>query len=176
MKLAHSIGDTKHSNYHTREQILRCNDPIGFDGIYKSVYDNQDVLQGKSGIFFIMGDFVGGDNSFDIPHVPKLESYCNWDEIKEMASTYDFEIGWHTWSHDDLTLPHLSNSYIIRQLTPPFPMDTFAYPYGRYNKRVVDLVKSCGYKKAYSVTQGVSKHSPDPDKDFKIHRDYIKWD
>jgi len=79
MKLAHSIGIVKHPNYNTREQILSCNEPIGFDGIYKSVYDNQDVLEGKSGIFFVMGNYVGMDNSFEYPiHVPQIEQYCTW--------------------------------------------------------------------------------------------------
>jgi len=91
MKLAHSIGIVKHPNYNTREQILSCNEPIGFDGIYKSVYDNQDVLEGKSGIFFVMGNYVGMDNSFEYPiHVPQIEQYCTWSEIREMTEKYNF--------------------------------------------------------------------------------------
>lgn len=50
LRLAHNIGNVNHSNYHTREQISACNDPIGFDGIYKNVYDNQDILENKSEI------------------------------------------------------------------------------------------------------------------------------
>ena len=103
MKLAHNIGIEKHSNYNTREQILACQDEIGFDGIYKNVYENQDVLEGKSGIFFVMGDYLGKDNSFDLQNVPKLEQYCTLEEIKEMADKYNFKLGWHTWSHPDLT-------------------------------------------------------------------------
>lgn len=72
-RLAHNIGDTIHSNYNTREQILNCQDPIGFDGIYKNVYENRDVLKEKVGIFFVMGDYMGKDNTFDLPHVP------NWN-------------------------------------------------------------------------------------------------
>ena len=56
MKLAHNIGNYHHSNYNTREQILSCQEPIGFDGIYLNVYENQDVLVGKSGIMFVMGE------------------------------------------------------------------------------------------------------------------------
>jgi hypothetical protein len=52
-------------------------------------------------------------------------------------------------------------------------MDTFAYPYGRYNDLVVQCVKEAGFKEAYSVTQG-STNPNDPDHQFKIYRDYIR--
>ena len=88
MRLAHNIGTENHPNYHTREQILSCEDPIGFDGIYKSVYDNQDVLKNKSGIMFVMGNYLGKDNSFDLQNVPKLESYCTLNEVKVRNSSH----------------------------------------------------------------------------------------
>ena len=58
LRLAHNIGNEDHPNYHTREEILACDDPIGFDGVYRNVYENQDVLEGKSGIMFVMGNFL----------------------------------------------------------------------------------------------------------------------
>ena len=170
MVLAHNIGTENHSNYHTREQILACNDLIGFDGIYKNVYDNRDVLEGKSGVFFVMGDYVGKDNSFDLAHVPKLEKYCTWDEIHEMAETLNFKIGWHTWSHPDLT--KLSRTEIMQEITPPFPMKYFAYPYGNFNNLVIDCVKEAGYEMAWSVTQG-SQNPNEEDWTYKIYRPYL---
>lgn len=173
MKLAHNIGDIKHPNYNTREQILACNEPIGFDGIYKSVYWNQDVLVDKTGIMFVMGDFVGGDNSFDLPNVPRLEEYCTLEEVMELCGKYNFELGWHTWSHCDLTT--LSKEEIMMEIVPPMGLNIkhFAYPYGAYNDLVIECVKEAGYEKAYSVTQG-SQDPNDPDYNFKIYRDYIK--
>lgn len=171
MVLAHNIGGINHSNYNTRQQILDCTDPIGFDGIYRNVYENQDVLENKSGIFFVMGNYIGKDNQFDLPNVPRLETYCTWEEINEMVSKYDFEIGWHTWSHPDLTT--LTEDEIMKEITPPFPMDTFAYPYGRYNELVINCVKRIGYKKAYSVTQG-STNPSETDYTYKLFRDYIR--
>lgn len=171
-RLAHNIGTENHSNYNTVSQIIDCNEPIGFDGIYKNVYENKEILKDKSGIFFVMGNYMGKNNAFDIAHVPKLEQYCTWDEVIQMLGMLpNFKIGWHTWSHPDLTT--LTSAQIIREITPPFPMDTFAYPYGRYNDLVVDLVKSVGYKSAYSVTQG-STNENDPNHQYKIYRDYIK--
>lgn len=132
--------------------------------IYFNVYENQDVLEGKSGIFFVMGDYVGGDNTFDLPNVPQLERYCTWKQIEEMVEKYDFEIGWHSKSHPDLT--KLTKDEIMAEITPPFPMKYFAMPYGKYNDLVVECVKEAGYEKAWSVTQGNSNP-------FTLRRDYI---
>lgn len=170
MKLAHNIGTHKHSNYNTREQILACNEPIGFDGIYLNVYENQDVLKDKSGIMFVMGDFMGKDNSFDLAHVPALERYCTWEQVYELCAKYDFKLGWHTWSHRDLT--KLSRDEIMKEVTPPFPMKYFAYPYGTFNDLVIDCVKEVGFKEAHSVHQG-TKDLNDPNYRYKIFRSYI---
>lgn len=169
-KLAHNIGNISHSNYHNRQQILDCHDPIGFDGIYKNVYENRDVLKGKKGILFVVGNCVGKDNTFDLAYVPKLEKYCDWNEIMDLVLNTDFELGWHTWSHPDLT--KLSIAEAKKEITPPFPMDYFAYPYGLYNDTLISLVKAAGFKKAFSVTQGTTNIF-DPNYDYKIYRNYI---
>ena len=173
LTLAHNIGDENHSNYHTIEQIANCTAPIGFDGIYESVWLNRDVLKGKRGIFFVMGNYVGRDNRFDLEFVPKLENYCTWSQIQQMSDEYGFEIGWHTWSHPDLTT--LTKDEIMKEITPPaiMTMKYFAYPYGRYNDLVVECVKEAGYEMAWSVTQG-SRNPNEKDYKFKIYRDYIK--
>lgn len=170
MRLLHNIGNIRHSNYHTREQVLNSNEPLGFDGIYLNVYENRDILKDKTGLFFVMGNFIGGDNSFDLQYVPKLEKYCTWEQINEMCDEYDFEIGWHTWSHPDLTL--LKKDEIIKEITPPFPMKYFAYPYGKFNDLAIECVKEMGYEKAWSVTQG-SRNPQDKDHNYKIYRPYL---
>jgi hypothetical protein len=170
MRLAHNIGEVIHPNYNTREQIHNTLEPIGFDGVYYNVYENRDILKNKTGIFFVMGNYVGEDNTFDLHYVPQLEKYCTWNQIFEMCRDLDFELGWHTWSHPDLTT--ISKEQLLYEITPPFPMKYFAYPYGKYNNFVVECVKLLGYEKAWSVTQG----SQDPDEEnynFKLFRDYI---
>jgi hypothetical protein len=169
-KLVHNVGTINHSNYHKREQIASATTPLGFDGIYKNLYNNMDVLEGKQGIFFVMGNYVGKNNSFDLNHVPQLEDYCTWDEIKEMTDKYNFEVGWHTWSHKDLT--KLTRDEIMYEITPIYPMEYFAYPYGNYNDLVIDCVKSMGYKYAWSVTQG-SCDEKETDYKYKIYRNYL---
>lgn len=168
MILLHNIGQSPSSNpavasnYNTREQILNCNEPISFDGIYWNVYINRDVLKDKDVTLFVMGDYVGKDNSFDVG-MPN-EQYCDWNEIMELVKEYKCKLGWHTWSHPDLTT--LSYSDILKEVTPPFPMEDFAYPYGRYNEEVIKAVKEAGYKRAWSVTQGT-------DDIYSLKRNYL---
>lgn len=170
MKLVHNIGTIKHENYNTREEIEACTDTLGFDGVYLNVYENRDVLQGKEGVFFVMGNYVGKDNAFDLPNVPRLEKFCTWEQIFEMARDYGFKVGWHTWSHPDLT--QLSTAEIMKEVRPPVPMKFFAYPYGRYNQRVIECVRLAGYEAAWSVTQG-TLDMRDPYYRFRMFRDYL---
>ncbi len=172
MRLAHNIGTEDHSNYHTREQIIACGEPIGFDGVYRNVFENQDVLHGKSGIMFAMGNFMGKDNKFDLEHVPKLEQYCTLSEVKQLCGLYNFEIGWHTWSHRDLTT--LSDREVTQEITAPFPTKLLRYPYGKYDDRIVELVKQAGYEKAYSTTLGV-RNEMSHDAEYKIYSDYVPF-
>lgn len=167
MRLAHNIGNEKHSNYHTREQILACDEPIGFDGVYRNVYKNQDVLRNKSGIMFVMGNYLGSNNEFDLSNVPRVESYCTLAEVKELCNRYDFEIGWHTWSHRNLCL--LSQKEIMQEITAPFPTKYLRYPHGAYNDLVVECAQIAGYEKAYAVTQGV------PDDPYRLYSNYVDW-
>jgi peptidoglycan/xylan/chitin deacetylase (PgdA/CDA1 family) len=51
-------------------------------------------------------------------------------------------------------------------------MDYFAYPYGRFNKVVLDCVQQAGFKEAWSVNQG-SMNENDPDYIFKQFRPYL---
>lgn len=174
MKIAHNIGTIKDPNYNTREEIIACQEEIGFDGIYENVYHNMDVLEGKKGIFFIMGHFVGGDNTFDIKNVPQYERYCTLDQIMEMCEKYDFELGWHTWNHPDLT-KFYNRRQIMEELVLPDWLPNckhFAYPYGKFNDLVIQCVKDAGFEKAWSVTQG-SRNPNEKDHNFKIYRNHI---
>ncbi len=170
MRLLHNIGEIGHPNYNTPEEILACNEPLSFDGVYRNVFENRKLLKGKSGILFIMGNYAGKDNRFDLANVPRLEKYCTWGEVLQICNEFGFDIGWHTYNHPDLT--RLTEEEIMKEVIPPIPMKYFAYPYGRFNDLVIDCVKKAGFEKAYSVTQG-SMNPDDKDYQFKIYRDYL---
>ena len=92
--------------------------------------------------------------------------------MKQLCFTYNFEIGWHTWSHRNLT--ELSDKEVLQEITAPFPTKYLRYPYGEYDDRVVSLVKEAGYEKAYAVTQGEQDEFA-PDARYKIYSDYVPF-
>lgn len=156
MKLLHNIGvspseDSRiKSNYNTREEILACEEPLSFDGIYLNVYENRDVLEGKDVTLFVMGNYIGKDNSFDVGM--SYEKYCTLEQLQELEDM-GCKLAWHTWSHPDLTT--LTEEEIRGELAAPRMFnDIVAYPYGRFNETVMKVARDMGFKKAYSVTQG----------------------
>lgn len=154
MILLHSIALTKPtSNYNTLEEVLASTGPLTFDGVYRNVYEHREHLRGRGGILFVIGGAVGGNNRFDVDqHGGPLEHFCSWDEIGEVAEIGGFQIGWHTFLHPDLTT--LNDDMLRREVEPPCPMKHFAYPYGRFDERVIEAVKAAGFKQAWSVNRG----------------------
>lgn len=171
MKIIRCIGDEKHNDYVTKEQIINCDDEISFDGVYFNVLMNRDVLTNKKGILFVIGNYAGKDNVWDIQRVPYLERFCTIEQVQNLCEKYNFSIGWGSWSNLDLT--ELSENDIIKEITSPFECNYFAYPHGKYNDKVIECVKKVGYKKAYSNHLGIRDKS-DKDFEYKIYRDIIK--
>lgn len=149
-------------NYDTVDEIKSSADRLTFDGVYLNVYEYRHLLINRNAILFVMGDYVGKDNTFNYP-MP-LERYCDWDQIHELVDDYGCELGWHTWSHR--ILPNLSEEEIEKEVKPPFPMKYFAYPHGRISERVLQLVRESGYDSAFSV------HETDGTR-FSIQRRYM---
>lgn len=149
------------ANYNTREEVIACPDQLTLDGIYTNVYENRDILKGRNCLLFVVGNTIGGDNSFDVgmPH----ETYCTMEQLKELEAD-GHTLAWHTWSHPDLTT--LSDDEIRKELTPMFPCEDVAYPYGRFDARVMKIAEELGYKRGWSVTQG-------NDHPFSLYRAYI---
>jgi peptidoglycan/xylan/chitin deacetylase (PgdA/CDA1 family) len=51
------------------------------------------------------------------------------------------------------------------------PVEFFCYPYGDYDRRVIDLVKNAGYKAAFTTKRGLIHRYDDP---FEIRRSFIR--
>jgi peptidoglycan/xylan/chitin deacetylase (PgdA/CDA1 family) len=155
VRILHNIGPRVNENYTPLEVAASCKDRLTFDGIYLNVWENRKELFGlevmkRRPILFVMGDFVGGNNAFDTTMPP--ERYCDWQQLLELVANYGCEIGWHTWSHRRLSW--LNDEELKREVTPPFPMKHFAYPYGNFDARVLKAVEAAGYAEAWSVDVG----------------------
>lgn len=170
MKLLHNIRSIHHdnpsvrSNYNSPNEVLRATEQLSFDGIYLNVWENRHLLAHRTykPFLFVMGNFVGLDNSFDTGMPP--EKYCDWNQIMDLVTNYNCELGWHSWTHRNLCT--LKDEQIIKEITPPFPMKYFAYPYGNVDERVARLVENAGYEDAWSVHQGNGQR-------FQRNRQYL---
>lgn len=166
MYLLHRIGPRVSSNFNTMAEVLASTGPISFDGIYRSVYAYADDLHCKTDVtLFVMGNYIGGDNRFDRGET--FATYCTWDENIEMCTKHGWKLGWHSWSHPDLT--QLDDNAVRREIASPFRMDYFAYPHGRVDARVAKLVEEAGYKEAWAA-------GPHGDgSQFQRKRQYLNW-
>lgn len=122
---------------------------INFDDGYKDFYINAfPILKkyGMTGTVFIIVKSVGN------------AAYMNWDQIKE-ASAAGIEIGAHTMYHPVLTASkkakwEIEESKRVLEEKLGTEITTFAYPSGKWNSYVENLVKTAGYKTARSFTTG----------------------
>lgn len=166
MKILHNIGVTSvpqaRGNYNTVEQIKRCKEPLSFDGIYENVYEHREILRGRNCLLFVVGDLMGKDNSFDTG-MPK-ENYCSLAKITSLLGD-GHTLGWHTWTHPDLTKISLKEAK--KEMKCPWDgVVDFAYPYGNFNEDLMEIARELGYKRAWSTTQGNSNV-------FSLKRTYL---
>ena len=121
-----------------------------FDDGYQTVYENAfPVLQryGMSAtVFLTVGSTQRGRTTGRLPSF-ESRSMLSWDEIREMQRA-GVSFGAHTCTHRDLTrLPdhevraEIVDSKNMIEDALGGAVSTFAYPYGRYDARVADLVR-----------------------------------
>ncbi len=125
---------------------------LTFDDGYASVYQEAFPVLNRYGmsatVFLTVGDEQLSRKGRD--RLPSLGGrlMLSWGEIKEMQRA-GFEFGAHTLSHADLTRltsedqlkREICESKDIVSETLGIPVNTFAYPYGRYNDHVRDIVR-----------------------------------
>lgn len=123
---------------------------ITFDDGYRSVYTEAfSMLQhyGMSAtVFLTVGDGITLKPNDRLPST-NGRSMLNWNEIREMQR-WGIEFGAHTCTHPDLTnIPfdrvkkEVYESKAIIEDALNTPVYCFAYPYGRYNHRVRNIVR-----------------------------------
>lgn len=95
--------------------------------------------------------------------------YLNWDEVHELYKEDLITIGAHTRSHHMLT--KFSINTARREIlgskeeienTLGIPVKAFSYPYGAYNSFLRNLVKSLGFRVAFTDRFGINSVTTDP--------------
>ncbi len=121
----------------------------GYEDFYRVVFPIIKKYQMKATVFIIF-DYIG------------KKGFLNEYQIKELIDSGLVEIGSHTLDHAYLQL--LPDSFSRRQIFESkmlleqrfgVKIESFAYPYGAFNKNTLTLVKEAGYKAAVSVIPGV---------------------
>ena len=123
---------------------------LTFDDGYKSVYDEAFPILKRYGMSATIFLTVGTDPAPKLSS--RLPSLCgrpmlSWAEIKEMAQS-GISFGAHTLTHPDLTkLPlkrietEIVESKSILEDFLGMPVACFAYPFGRYNRQIEEMVR-----------------------------------
>ena len=150
------------------------------DGYRGTVTEALPVLQafGLPATLFVVGEAPGRRTPFlwDVPRdppgagtaVPPVMLPADWEELRRAAHA-GFEIGAHSMHHHDLTtltsdeLAHdllaCSNRIALHLGIRP---STFAYPYGRWDKRVRNAVRAAGFTTAVTLDGGANGRRADP--------------
>jgi len=143
-----------------RHAIPKRSVVITLDDGYRSAYDIAYPILKKYGFtatLLIYTNFVGVSRGS-----------ITWDQLREMKAN-GFEVGSQTISHCDLTkereeeddkayIERIRRELLVSKqiIDKKLGQDTIhlAFPYGRYNMRVLDICDHVGYKMAFSVKRG----------------------
>ena len=105
------------------------------------------------------------------------EEILSWGEIIEMRKE-GFSFGSHTQTHPNLlelpqdkVLSEIRDSKRILEERLGKPIRFFAYPYGKFNSQIKDMVKEVGYLGAFSTLPGKNGIDDDP---FLLRRILIR--
>jgi peptidoglycan/xylan/chitin deacetylase (PgdA/CDA1 family) len=144
---------------------------ITFDDGYKNNYTEAfPVLKrfGFNATIFLVFDYCGKLNDWP-GHSSAIERrpLLSWSEIHEMHK-YGIEFGAHTLTHPDLTqipLQQAEREIILckNRLQDRLGMEvnTFAYPYGRYNSGILEIIRGA-FRVACSTKLGNAELQCDP--------------
>ena len=129
-----------------KNQIL-----IQFDDGYRGIYDNLDYFL-KNNIYvqiFIITSRIGQNG------------YLSKSEIYDMHKSGNFIVSSHTHNHRDLSLLKdfsvIKEAKISKEILEDIILENvydICYPRGHFNSRVIELLKSQGYKKQFSSLPG----------------------
>jgi peptidoglycan/xylan/chitin deacetylase (PgdA/CDA1 family) len=134
---------------------------LTFDDAYDGLYAQAlPVLKesGFSATVFVITDFAGQENRWDINWGGQRFRHLDWDQMREMQRA-GLEFGSHGISHRDLR--HLSDSELTEELSSSRlvlerelgkPAATLSYPFGLYNNRVKEAARKAGYACACSLS------------------------
>lgn len=154
-----------------RKDIPRKTVAITFDDGSSSLYEYGINIFKKYKFpitVFLLAGLIGKKNYWDKAKGEKSDSLLNYEQIKELQK-HNVEFGSHGLTHKPLaSIPAGEAEKEIRDSKKKLEdllnqeVRLFAYPYGEYNKQIVDMVKNHGYEGACSTEKGLNDAGTDP--------------
>ena len=143
--------ESSRTTHHAPRTLL-----LSFDDGYASLADHAyPVLAdlGFTATTFLITDFIGRTNTWDVPYAFRRLPHLDWDMIEHWRAR-GFEFQSHsarharlTWLDDAALLDDLDRSRqtLMRRLGPGAGR-AIAYPFGAVNARVMELAVGVGYE------------------------------
>jgi len=127
---------------------------ITFDDGDMSVYHHAFPILKRCGVkavVFLIGEYIGKDDLWDITLLGKRSVHLGWDEICEMKE-WGIEFGSHTMNHRNLTTLNMDEiSYELSESKRILEdrigqVRCVSYPFNRVNDQIVSLARQAGYQ------------------------------
>ena len=145
---------------------------LTFDDGYRGIYERalpELAKRGMKATFFIIADALGG-NEDDYPYVTE-------EQLKKMATSPWVSIGSHTCTHAHLEQiddrersEELVRSREKLENLTGRKIEAIAFPYGGYDKAVIEAVREAGYDVSFAVQDRGMLHE---DAKYSIPRIYV---
>ncbi len=140
-----------------------CQQPtvaLTFDDGFRSVLETALPLLAAHGFIatiFCNPQYIGGKSEWArAPGIPAME-LCNWPQLKTLRQE-GWEIGAHTLSHaslpalsDEKKREEIGDGRRILEEALGGEVTTFAYPYGEFDDRSIEIVREAGFSSAWTM-------------------------
>jgi peptidoglycan/xylan/chitin deacetylase (PgdA/CDA1 family) len=143
--------------WHRSSIMLTFDD--GYRDNYTTLFPMIEARRVPAVIFLVAGR-VGGTNNWDVDGELAGEPLLDWEHIEEMSAA-GVLFGSHGMTHADLCTTdeaglefeiHESKQVLEDRLGKP--VEAFAYPFGRFDERVLSAVEDAGYRYAMIAGSG----------------------
>jgi peptidoglycan/xylan/chitin deacetylase (PgdA/CDA1 family) len=144
----------KLSDFFLSEKENRLTAIITFDDAFSCLkYNAIDFLKSKkeTATLFVITKYVGKDVHWDYYSTKQKCTHLSWEQLREISSE-GIELGSHSHSHQDLKSlreneiwNELEYSKKLLEDKIGDPIHFISYPFGRFDKRIMNICKKIGY-------------------------------
>jgi peptidoglycan/xylan/chitin deacetylase (PgdA/CDA1 family) len=130
---------------------------ITFDDGYENIYHNAVPVLNNcdfKAVIFIVTDYIGRYNAWEAAPFQQKFKHLTEEQILDLKNN-GYEIASHGKMHkyllfldEDSLMDEIIGSKISLEALIDEEIASFCYPYGRFSKRIIDMVEKAGYRHA----------------------------